>query len=93
MEYNSGSNRASNFKSAERVTRGRFEIRARITPELYGRRSVARVRYIKIQLETTDMTTRLWGYDIRICMVYFIKPRSDVCCFKLNFNVSNVGYY
>ena len=26
-------------------------------------------------------------------MVYTIKPRSDVCCFKLNFNISNVRYY
>ena len=25
-------------------------------------------------------------------MVYTIKPRSDVYCFKLNFNISNVGY-
>ena len=32
MEYNSGSNRASNFKSAEREARGRFEITSTITP-------------------------------------------------------------
>ena len=25
-------------------------------------------------------------------MVYIIKPRRDVYCFKLNFNISNVGY-
>ena len=31
----SGSNRVSNFKSAERVARGRFEITSVITPELY----------------------------------------------------------
>ena len=47
---------------------------------------------IKIQLETIDIIMRLWGYDIGICMVYNIKPRSDVCCFKLNFNVSSMGY-
>ena len=39
MEYNSGSNRASNFKSAERVARGRFEITSTITPELYDTKS------------------------------------------------------
>ena len=39
MEYNSGSNRASNFKSAERVARGRFEITSLITPELYDTKS------------------------------------------------------
>ena len=32
MEYNTGSNRASNFKSAERAARGRFEITSTITP-------------------------------------------------------------
>ena len=54
---------------------------------------IAHVRYIKIQLETKDITTRLWGYGIRICMVYTIKPRSDVYCFKLIFNISHVGFY
>ena len=39
MSYNSGSNRASNFKSAKRVARGRFEITNRITPELYDTKS------------------------------------------------------
>ena len=39
MEYNSGSNGASDFKSAERVARGRFEITTTITPELYDTKS------------------------------------------------------
>ena len=39
MEYNSGSNRESNFKSAERVARGRFEITGTIIPELYDTKS------------------------------------------------------
>ena len=54
---------------------------------------IAHAPYIKIQLETIDITTRIWGYDIRICMVYIIKPCSDVYCFKLNFNISNMGYF
>ena len=33
------SNRASNFKSAERVTWGRFKIASTITPELYSTQS------------------------------------------------------
>ena len=37
--YNSGSNRGSNFKSAERVARGRFEIMSTITLELYDMKS------------------------------------------------------
>ena len=39
MEYNSGSNRASNFKSAERAARGQFEITSTITPDLYDPKS------------------------------------------------------
>ena len=39
MEYNSRSNQASNFKSTERVARGRFEITSLITPELYDTKS------------------------------------------------------
>ena len=39
MEYNSGSNRASNFKSAERIAQGRFKITSLITPELYDTKS------------------------------------------------------
>ena len=39
VEYNSGSNRACNFKSAERVGRGRFEITSTIIPELYDTKS------------------------------------------------------
>ena len=38
MEYNSGTNRARNFKLTERVARGRFEITNRITPELYDKK-------------------------------------------------------
>ena len=39
MEYNSGSNRASDFKSAERAARGLFEITSTITPQLYDTKS------------------------------------------------------
>ena len=36
MEYNLGSNRASDFKSAESVVQGWFEIMSTITLELYN---------------------------------------------------------
>ena len=39
MKYNSGSNRASNFKSAECVAWGWFEIMSTIIPELYDTQS------------------------------------------------------
>ena len=49
-----------------------------------------KVELYDIQLETIDITKRLWGYDIRICMVYTIKPCSDVYCLKLNFNIYQI---
>ena len=39
MEYNSGSDRASHFKSAKRVALSWFEIMSTITPELYNTKS------------------------------------------------------
>jgi len=39
VEYNLGSNWASNFKSAERAARGQFEVTSTITPELYDTKS------------------------------------------------------
>ena len=39
MEDNSGSNRASNFKSADHIVRGRFEITSMATPEFYDMKS------------------------------------------------------
>ena len=39
MEYNSGGIRASDFKSAERLALGWFEIMSTITPELYDTKS------------------------------------------------------
>ena len=39
MEYNSWSNRASDFKSDERVAWGWFEVTSLITPELYDTKS------------------------------------------------------
>ena len=46
MEYNLGSNRASNFKSAERAARGRFEVTSTITPELYDTKSYYQLHVI-----------------------------------------------
>ena len=59
MEYNSGSNRASNFKSAERLAQGRFEITSTITPELYDTTSYYQLNvsikkfYVKKSLKTS----------------------------------------
>ena len=39
MEYNSESNRTSDFKSNERIARGSFDITSMITPELYDTKS------------------------------------------------------
>ena len=54
---------------------------------------MARFRYIKIQLKTKDITTRLRGINHINPLFYSPKPRSGVFCFKLNFNVPKLGYY
>ena len=51
---------------------------------------IAQFRYIKIQLETKDITTRLREIKLKIYMVYSPKPRSDIFCFKLNFKLSKL---
>ena len=51
MEYNSGSNRATNFKSA----RGRFEITSLITPELYDTKSYYQLIVPKTKCENLSL--------------------------------------
>ena len=53
---------------------------------------IAQFRYFKIQLETKDITTRLRGVNHINLLYYSPKPRSDVIHFKLNFNISKLGY-
>ena len=53
MEYNSGSNRASDFNSAERIARGKFEITSTITPELYDTKSYYQLIVSIIKCELT----------------------------------------
>ena len=42
---------------------------------------------------TKDITTRLRGINHIILLYYSPKPCSDVFCFKLNFNISKLGYW
>ena len=53
---------------------------------------IAQFRYINIQPQTIDFSTRLRGINYRVCGVYFPEPRGDVYCFKLNFKISKVAY-
>ena len=65
------------------------------TTELQGQMgtwSIAHVRYIKVQLETIDITTRLYAVNRTNPYIKSPKPRNDVYCSKLNFIISNVGY-
>ena len=55
-------------------------------------KAIAQFGYIKIQLETKDITTRLRGINHINLLYYSPKPPSDVFCFKLNFNISKLGY-
>ena len=78
MEYNSGSNRASNFKSAECVARGRFETTSTIIPELYDIKSnyqliVSLTKYKNVHYTRTSSvslvikTSRI--YSIRVVSI------------------------
>ena len=46
----------------------------------------------QFQLETKDITMRLMGINHINLLYYYPKPRSDVFCFKLNINISKLGY-
>ena len=50
-------------------------------------------RYIKIQPQTIDLSTRLWGLNTEFVGVYSPEPRSEVCCLRLKFNISKLVYY
>ena len=50
-------------------------------------------RYIKIQPQTIDLSTRLWGMNTEFVGVYSPEPRSEVYCLRLNFNISKLVYW
>ena len=68
MEYNSGSNRVSNFKSAEREARGRFEITSMITPWIVRHEVQLLINhnYNKIQEEYDSGLNYLTGLYIQL---------------------------
>ena len=43
-------------------------------------------RYIKIQFQTIDLRTRLWGIKPHKLRIYSPEPRTEVYCLRLNFN-------
>jgi len=48
---------------------------------------------IKIQPKTIDLSTRLWGITTEfVGWVYPPEPRTEVYCFRLNFNISKLVY-
>ena len=40
--------------------------------------TIAQFRYINIQPQTIDFSTRLWGINYRVCGVYSPEPRGDI---------------
>ena len=77
MEYNSGSNRASNFNSAEREARGRFEITSTITPSLVRHEVQLLINhnYNKIREEYDSGLNYLTGLYIQL-LSYMPKKKS-----------------
>ena len=74
MEYNSGSNWASNFKSAESVARERFEITSTITSELYDTKYNYQL-IVSITKCKNVQYTRFSSFSpvIKTSSIYFIK--------------------
>ncbi len=54
--------------------------------------SIAQFRYFKIQPKTIEFTTRLRGINPTNSIVWSPEPRPEVYCFRLNFNISKLGY-
>ena len=49
-------------------------------------KTIDQFRYIKIQSNTIDLRTRLWGIT-RVCGVYSQEPRTEVYCIRLTFKI------
>jgi len=50
-------------------------------------------RYIKMQPNTIDVSTRLWGINPTELCSYSPDPRVEVYCVMLHFNISKLVYY
>ena len=46
---------------------------------------------LKFSLKQQTSAHRLWGIK-RVCRVHSPKPRAEVYCFRLNFNISKLVY-
>ena len=53
---------------------------------------IAQFRYFNIQFKTIDITTRLQGINPTNSIVYTLEPCTEVYCFRLNSNLSKLGY-
>ena len=80
MEYNSGSNRSSNFKSAERVAQGQFKITSNnkmreytIYLNFFSRvLNSMRIYFISVANSGKTIKHRKWGCEELIKIEYFI---------------------
>ena len=53
---------------------------------------LAHFRYFNIQPKTIDIATRLRGMNPTDSIFYFPDLRTEVYSFRLNFNISKLGY-
>ena len=77
MEYNLRRNRASNFRSAERAARGRFEVSSTITPELYDTKSyyqliVSITKCMKFCLRNIYCNLLLFLFNLLLILSIFV---------------------
>ena len=58
--------------------------------EMQRYKSIGQLRYIKIQSQTIDLRTRLWGINPHKLCIYSPEPRTEVFSLRLNFNISKL---
>ena len=69
-----------------------FVTRSPQKPQGFAAKAIDQFRYIKIQPKTIDLSTRLFGNKPHKLCIYSHEPRTEVYCFRLNFNISKLVY-
>ena len=75
------------------LVRQHFNEDSATVKQWFTSRTIAQFRYIKIQPKTIDLSTRLVGINPTNSVVIPTEPRAEVFCFRLNFNISKLGYW
>ena len=80
------------FKYTRQTSRNRSQKQVLVMIKHFlGNSQIDQLRYIKIQSQTIDLSTRLWWINPTNSS-YSREPRTEVYCFRLNLNISKLVY-